>query len=146
MDIAAFAIVIAIYRLVLYLAQASIGWSARNRYAYYLATGIFAAGFFLSTWLTHRMRLSVELSLAIILAFPALLNATAMSRLALVAIWTGRVLGRRWSRQFQARRYVVYDKHVNPNMYAFGVTALSFLTFGPAILWFWIVARALGWK
>jgi hypothetical protein len=136
MNTAAFATVLVIYGIVLYLAQSPVSRNRRKRIAFILAIFGLAASFFVSIWLTQRMGMAAEPSLAIVLGCLALMTALAWSRILFMSLRTGRHLGRR----------VVYDRHINPNMYSLGMTYLIVMVFGSASLWLWTVARSLGWK
>jgi hypothetical protein len=125
-----------VYGLTLYFAQSSIRRDVRKRRAYYIATYSLLLCFPISIWLSEWMALPTDLSMAIVLGSFALSSALLMSRILFVAIWTGRHLA----------RGVIYDRQINPHMYALGVTAFSVLMFGSALLWFWAIARSLGWK
>jgi hypothetical protein len=136
MNTAAFVTVLVIYAIVLYLAQSPVSRNRRNRIAFNLAIFGLAASFFFSAWLLSRMGMAAEPSLAIVLGCFALMTALGWSRILFVSLRTGRHLARR----------VVYDRHINPNMYSLGMTFLIVMVFGSALLWLWMVARSLGWK
>jgi hypothetical protein len=136
MNTAAFATVLVIYTIVLYLAQSPVSRNRRNRIAFNVAIFGLAASFFFSAWLLSRMGMAAEPSLAIVLGCVALMTALGFSRILFVSLRTGR----------QLARGVVYDRHINPNMYSLGMTFLIVIVFGSALLWLWAVARSLGWK
>lgn len=136
MNTAAFATVLVIYAIVLYLAQSPVSRSRRNRIAFNVAIFGLAASFFVSIWLTNRMGMAADPSLAIVLGCVAFMTALGWSRILFVSLQTGRHLA----------RGVVYDRQINPNMYSLGMTYLIVMVFGSASLWLWAVARSFGWK